>query len=391
MNHSFDIAELINKYIREELSDAEKETLNNWRSAKDENEAKFIELISSEHQLKKLRVYELFDEKAAWNAIEISVTKKGKVLPLLVRKSFRYAAILVPLAVLVTTYFILNNQETTSDIANVDEVIKPGAQRATLTLSDGESVELNQLQSNIEEKGTTIENRENKLKYIAKRKTNRRKELVFNKLETPRGGTYNLTLADGTEVWLNAGSELRFPVEFSDTVRQVYLTGEAYFDVTHNGKPFIVSLEKANIRVLGTSFNVSSYSDETNLTATLVEGMIAFNTLSDNVVNSQILTPGLQAIYSESTEKIEVHEVNTSSFISWKDGKVEFNNENLELVMKKLARWYDFEYRFENTEAKDYHFTARFSRGDNISGILNMLELTTEVKFELENNTIVIQ
>jgi len=236
----------------------------------------------------------------------------------------------------------------------------------------------------------SIEN--NSLVYTEKRSPLKRKKLVYNELRTPRGGGYNLTLADGSRVWLNAGSSLRFPVSFTDSTRRVYLEGEGYFEVNHNGKPFIVSSGSMDVRVLGTSFNVLAYPDEQQLVTTLVEGSVRIDLggKESEAVSSRILHPDDQAVISIANADIEVSKVNTSQYTSWIEGKLEFHNEDLDKVMKRLARWYDFKYEFENNGAKDFHFSARFDNSENISTILEMLELTTDVKFELRENTIVV-
>ncbi len=160
------------------------------------------------------------------------------------------------------------------------------------------------------------------------------------------------------------------------------LEGEAYFEVSHNGKPFIVSTADMDTRVLGTSFNISAYADDPEFKATLVEGKV--------MVGQMILAPNEQATYIHSTTEITKTEVNASTYISWMQGKMEFHNEDLEVVMKRLARWYDFKYEFENAGAKDFHFSARLDREESLSTILEMLEMTTDVKFEYRKNTIVV-
>ncbi|MFC2124691.1 FecR family protein, partial [Bacteroidota bacterium] len=232
----------------------------------------------------------------------------------------------------------------------------------------------------------------NSLIYSDEKKTDEIQPLIYNELKTPRGGGYNLVLADGTEVWVNAGSSLKFPVSFTDSTRKVFLTGEAYFDVSHNGKPFIVSSGSMDITVLGTSFNVSAYPDELSIKTTLVEGKVQIDVTGNlgSTSASEILMPNDQAVILRDGSTIKINQVNTSQYTSWIDGKIEFTNDNLDMVMKRLARWYDFEYEFENNLARDYHFSARISNIENVSSILEMLEMTTDVKFELRNNTIVI-
>ncbi|MCK5367916.1 MAG: DUF4974 domain-containing protein, partial [Cyclobacteriaceae bacterium] len=152
------------------------------------------------------------------------------------------------------------------------------------------------------------------------------------------------------------------------------------------------SCENMDVRVLGTTFNVSSYPDEPEITTTLVEGKVKVVLAEDSEVapNGKILMPNDQAILSRDDSSFEIIKVNTSQYTSWIQGKFEFNHANLEVVMKRLARWYDFEYVFERDATKDFHFTARINNDQSISSILEMLEMTTDVKFEIRDQTIVI-
>ena len=246
---------------------------------------------------------------------------------------------------------------------------------------------------NLQEGDARISIRNKLLSYTSTDQESRGTEIIYNELKTPRGGGYNLQLADGTGVWLNAGSSIRFPVSFTEDTRQVYLEGEAYFEVSHNGSPFIVSTEDMDVRVLGTSFNISAYADEPQFKTTLVEGKVRVELKGqgNSLSNSLVLSPDQQAILHRSEGELSNVEVNSSLYTSWMRGKLEFHNESLDLVMKRLARWYDFEYEFENPQAKEFHFSARLNNGENISNIIEMLEMTTDVKFELRDQKIVIQ
>ena len=201
-----------------------------------------------------------------------------------------------------------------------------------------------------------------------------------------------LQLSDGSKVWLNSGSSLRYPVSFRDSVRQVILDGEAYFEVSHNETPFIVSTGSMNTRVLGTSFNVEAFSDDPAFKTTLVEGRVLVELLNEasSISESTLLEPDEQATFSRASGEISKEVVDASGYTSWIRGKLEFHNESLETVMKRLARWYDFEYSFENTAAMGFHFSARLDKEEGISSILKMLEMTTDVKFEFRNRSIVV-
>lgn len=390
MNDSLHIADLIAKKIKGNISNSEQEELDRWLNASPKNYSLFNEITDSKKQLSKLEVYNSFNKDKTWNALEEELFGT-KTISLLSRKFMRVAAIIIPFIVAGTLALFFTSKKTTPTLAEIDTFIKPGSQKALLVLSDGGTIELGEeTLSEIADGDLKIIN-ENKALIYSNQKV-RSKDLVYNELKTPHGGGYNLELADGTKIWLNAGSSLKFPVTFSDSTRRVFLEGEGYFEVSHNGKPFIVSSGNMDVRVLGTSFNISAYADESALKTTLVEGKVQIeyknNELSSGLI--EVLNPNDQAVIIRSESKITVNEVNTTIYTSWMQGKFEFANESLEDVMKRLARWYDFKYEFENVQAKDFHFTARISNESSISDILEMLELTTNVQFELREQTIVI-
>jgi ferric-dicitrate binding protein FerR (iron transport regulator) len=273
-------------------------------------------------------------------------------------------------------------------LSKIDEYIKPGEQIATLVLSDGVILKIQKedVQMKIEEGKAEIINRNNTLSYNSVDSIVFSQATIYNELITPRGGSYNITLVDGTKVWLNAASKLKFPVVFTDSIRQIYLEGEAFFDVAHNGKPFIVNSGDIDIEVLGTAFNISAYSDDNDIKTTLVDGSIKLRTPEIH----KTLLPSEQAIVSKENFEINIRTVNTTRYTSWVNGKIEFNNESLDVVMKRLSRWYDFSYSFKNKQAKNFHFSARIENSQNISSILEMLQKTTDVKLEIEKKTIVI-
>jgi len=341
-----------------------------------------------------LEVYGFFNKEKAWSGLE-SKLFESRTVRLTPQRILRYAAaILLPLIIAGGFAYRYLNRSTPQTIAEFDTVFHPGSQKAVLILSDGVNVELKEGETldGLQEGDSRINIQNSSLSYTAAGKETGQAEVIYNELRTPRGGGYRLQLADGTGVWLNAGSSIRYPVSFTEDKRKVYLEGEAYFEVSHNGAPFIVSMENMDVRVLGTSFNISAYADDPVLKTTLVEGKVSVEIKGkeDSQTNSLELLPDHQAIFYKSDSQLSNVEVNTAQYTSWMRGKLEFNNESLDLVMKRLARWYDFDYEFENPRAKEYHFSARLNNEENISTIMEMLEMTTNVKFELRNHKIVV-
>lgn len=386
MEEHFQISRLISKKIKGEISLEEEKELQQWQSKNPSNTA-LLEKLLSDHQyaIKKLENYQQFDSTKTWLALEKRLFD-SKVIPLGFKRLLRYAAVFIPL-IMIASFAYLWWDSSSSSLANIDHQIKPLEEKAILILAGGDSLNLqHDLPSIISEGKAKLSALQNTLAYTTEANTSITKPLVYHTLVTPKGGNYKLSLSDGTQVWLNANSSIRYPIDFTDSTREVFLEGEAFFDVQHNGKPFLVNAQATSIRVLGTSFNMSAYSDESSTRTTLVEGSIKLSTSE----TERILVPNEQGRISVLKKEIYVEEVNTNLFTSWKDGKIEFESEDLEQVMRRLARLYDFNYSFENEAAKDYHFTARIDNSQPISSILEMLEMTTKVEFELKENTIII-
>jgi len=393
MDHSFYISDLIAKKNKGTISPEEMEKLESWMNESSENLEIYTRATDNKYLVNKLEVYQLFKKNKVKAALENELfsAKTRKLYPNVL---LRYAAVLIPFIIMVGVSWYFLNESKSPPLSSLDTVVKPGSQKAILKLSDGKTLELDDssLLAELQEGDAKVINERNSLIYSSEEESVVSKAVIYNELITPRGGGYKLQLADGTVVTMNAGSSLRYPVAFSDSIRQVFLEGEAYFDVSHNGKPFIVSCESMDVRVLGTSFNVSSYADDAEIKTTLVEGKVKVTTAGNPDLASEgiILAPDDQAIFSRADATVEVVKVNTSQYTSWVMGKFEFSNANLNEVMKRLARWYDFEYEFESDAAKDYHFTARIDNDQSISSILEMLEMTTDVKFEIRDQIIVI-
>ena len=395
MNETFHIADLIAKKVRAEITPGEQAQLDLWLKSDPGNQALFDRATDPRKQLDKLEIYSLFNKEKVRTNLEDELFGT-KTIQLTARKILRYAAtILLPLLVAGGFAYMFLNRPAGDTLAEIDSHIMPGSQKAVLVLSGGEAIQLGEEESaeTIFDGEASITDENNGLSYTSSRRMGRSKEMAYNELRTPQGGGYMLSLSDGTRVWMNAGSSLRYPVSFRDSIRQVELQGEAYFEVSHDGKPFIVNTGSMNTRVLGTSFNISAYSDEATIKTTLVEGKVRVELMGDDsgISASTLLEPDEQASYERASAELTKGTVDASSYVSWMQGKMEFHNEDLEIVMLRLSRWYDFEYSFENAEAKGFHFSARLDKNESISTILEMLEMTTDVKFAFKENRIVVQ
>ncbi|WP_439584982.1 FecR domain-containing protein [Dyadobacter bucti] len=265
--------------------------------------------------------------------------------------------------------------------------LPPGGNKAVLTLGDGSSIVLdNAGNGNLAQQGGTdiIKSGSGELVYNSGK--TRGSAPVFNTIETPKGGQYHVVLSDGTGVWLNAASSLRFPTVFTGTERRVEIKGEVYFEVAHNKQmPFIVKAAETEIAVLGTHFNVMAYSNETVMRTTLLEGSVKVS--RDGF--SAMLTPGQQARMRVTSGSIEVlKDVDTEKELSWKNGYFQFEDENLESIMRQVSRWYDVEVAYEGNTSSE-RFTGRLPRNSNVSKLLKILSLSG-VKFRIEDKTIIV-
>jgi len=264
--------------------------------------------------------------------------------------------------------------------------IVPGGDKATLTLADGKQVVLTGANNGkLGQQGNAEINNSSDgyLSYneIIQSKT---EPLAYNVLTTPPGGQYRLRLVDGTIVWLNAASSIKYPTAFPGTERQVVVTGEAYFDVSENaGKPFIVKAGTETIQVLGTQFNVKAYSDEPSVKTTLVEGSVKIT----GGQGSLLLKAGQQTLLQK--DHLSVVNANVEEAVAWKNGYFRFNSEDVESIMRKLARWYNIEVRYEGPKPTE-QFSGTMSRSRNISEVLDHLSYSNSVHFRVDGRIVTV-
>lgn len=268
-------------------------------------------------------------------------------------------------------------------------VIAPGGNKAILILANGNMVNLDGTDKGIlSTQGTAQVTKlsNGKLIYKETAQTPNKGLVAYNTIATPRGGQYQLTLTDGTKVWLNAASSLKFPTTFSGSERLVELTGEAYFEVAKNkSMPFKVVANGLNINVLGTHFNVMAYQDESTVQTTLLEGAVKLT--KDGA--EATLIPGEQGMINTNGQNFTVRNVKVEDVVSWKDGSFNFENENIKTIMRQVSRWYDVDIAYEGTLAKQ-NFGGSVSRFKDITFLLKTLELTGTVHFKIDGRRITV-
>ena len=281
--------------------------------------------------------------------------------------------------------FLLIRENKQEKVVYAEVPVQPGKKQAVLTLSSGLQVMLADTIVHVNEKGMVISNFPDKELVYKIMNDTMKTETIYNTVTVPRGGEYKLVLADGTTVWLNSDSHIRYPVTFSSNTRQVELEGEAYFEVAKDvEKPFIVRMNEYNVRVTGTQFNVRNYSNE-SLATTLVEGGVQI----ERKGKVDRLRPGQQAVLENNEIRIRV--VNVEEQVAWRHGAFGFTQCRLENIMEELARWYDVDVFYMNQQVKDYHFSAWFKRSSSINEVINILEKTKKISLDLKGRILTVK
>lgn len=296
----------------------------------------------------------------------------------------------VLLALSITAYFITQKTKIASSHLIAKHVpphdIAPGGNKAILILSNGKQINLTNAQNGqLAKEANAIINKTADGKVIYKSNSSAAEEITYNTLKTPRGGKFDLTLADGTRVWLNAASSIKYPSAFTGNDRQVEITGEAYFEVVHNAaKPFRVRVAGQTIEDLGTHFNINAYSDEPNIKATLLEGSIRLTNNSSGLT----LKPGQQAIV-QPNQTIKLDEnADTEEAVAWHKGMFEFHDASIETVMRQLARWYDVDVSYEG-KIPQRQFSGKIYRNTSALKVSDILSYK-QIHFRLEGRKIIV-
>ena len=373
---------LLSKAFWGTLSEEEKRVLQQWREECPENERLYESVMNAEYIVQKSQ------EVARINIVNgyMNVLQKRKRNARVrrIRRIVSIAAgVVLPLLAVVLWY------GTRGKTGNVPEqvasVIRHGGIKAELVLADGTTRILSSevTDSLLVQQGANIVVQNQGVSY---RENSSVVEEHYNTLRVPRGGEYSITLSDGTVVYLNSESELRYPVKFVGEDRRVYLSGEAYFDVTQDkAHPFIVDVKNSTVRVLGTSFDVRAYADENEVLTTLVQGSVRFSAGNKSV----ILKPGEQAVLDKSG-RVENRKVDTYLYTAWKEGFFVFVVEGLEDILSRLSRWYDVDVFYGSEKVKEYHFTGHMEKYENIEVILNAISKMVGVHFTIKDRTVVV-
>jgi len=318
----------------------------------------------------------------------------------------KIGAVAVLLIMLSTGFYFYRlsrpNDADTIELSKND--IAPGGNKASLTLSDGQIIDLSNAKNGAlrAEQGISIlKNKDGQLVYTVSASAKNRnshtnaggqKNVAYHIITTPRGGEYQINLPDGTRIWLNAASSIKFPVSFDNlSERKVQLSGEAYFEVAKNKKkPFRVLSNQQLVEVLGTHFDINSYTQEGSTKTTLLEGLVKVTPYISNKTNAaQVIHPGQQSVISLTG--IAIQQADVEEVMGWQKGEFVFNNQPLKDIMYNLSRWYDVDIIYQDEALRNEVFSGVITRFSKISEVLRMLELTEHVQFKIEGRRIIVK
>lgn len=389
------------------LSDLQKKELFSWL-ADPANESEYEELTAelwanpestapvfkaeeSRAMLKNIRSA----LKTSPDEAQKTVRLKPNGIPLWIKISA--AAVLISLSTVLFFYVNSSNHPNPSELLSD---VKPGTEKAFLTLADGTKFSLAELEAGDEAKYRSngiSKTKDGFLLYKPVEQAVNAPVKGSNVLVTPKGGQYKIMLPDGTKVWMNAASTLTFPFKFEGGVRLVSLEGEAYFEVAKDkSKPFKVRSLQQLVQVYGTHFNINSYPEEARVVTTLLEGSVGVTDLKSG--KHLMLKPGQRALLTNDNRNaranadhnaLSLEPAQLEEAIAWKEGYFLFEHEELGSIMRKLSRWYNIETQFKNEELQGVRFAGTVDRFQHLSDVLRMLELTGNVKFKIEGRTVI--
>lgn len=374
----FEIAELIARHVTGQATPEQSSALEEWRGQSTENEALYDRLTAGENMRDLEAMAGKYDRTEGWENMRkrIGAPAKKTDRRLWLATVSTVAAIIIGIVVVPIMLERVGEQS---------ESIVPGGFGARLILPDGTAVVLDHSNSETMARNGIVLS--DKTVHYEQNVLDSMDVNHYYALEIPRGGECRMVLGDGTIVWLNSMTTMRYPARFSDDVRRVELSGEAYFEVAHGDIPFVVSTTEMDIRVYGTSFNVSAYKDSPHVEAVLVSGSVSVATAGGGEI---VLKPSEMARFEKAGNVLSIMDVDPELYTSWKDGRLKFRDCRLEEIMNILGRWYDIEeVVYASEEIRDMRFGLNLNRYDTIDPILELLNRTGGVRVRAEGKKIV--
>ncbi|MBC6109750.1 FecR family protein [Pedobacter fastidiosus] len=380
---------LAEKWLNGSITSNEEQEFADWYNHfNDECEIVIDKQFAKDELTLKARIASKINERIS-NLYKIEVPVRVKIINQIWFKYASAACILIALSI--GTYFlVLNKSKTVISPGNsLVKDIQPGGNKAILTLSNGTQVVLDSANNGkLAQQGNGEINKLNDGHIAYNNLNDANKEVVFNSLSTPKGGQYQLSLPDGTQVWLNSASSIKYPTSFKGKERVVEITGEAYFEVAKNkAMPFKVQVNQSVVEVLGTHFNVNAYADEASTKTTLLEGSVKVEELQSH--QFKLIKPGQQVqLLKTGSSMLVNNNVDIDQIMAWKIGFFEFSNTDLPTIMRQIGRWYNVDVEFKGAINSE-EFGGRISKNLPLSKVLKLLE-TNGIKFKLEEKRLIV-
>ncbi|WP_140938911.1 FecR family protein [Sphingobacterium lumbrici] len=382
--HYIRIAYLVDRYINGEITPEEKEELVMWKKKFPQLGSWMEQSVDRRREIQDRHDYYMSKGILEdWNTARLKATRPRRSLV-----KWMVAASLI--TVLTLGVWVTQRQQTPQDLALTLDIV-PGSNQAVLTLADGRKISLSEVAQGklAEESGMEIrKTADGELIYSIGDTDNSTLITSYNTITTPNAGQYQVVLADGTKVWLNAGSSLTYPSRFIGSERKVQLTGEAYFEVANRTQSnikstFVVENQGHRVQVLGTHFNISAYSNQPEILTTLLEGSVQVETVSKGgeVLDRKILKPNQQSRMTRDSNQLAILAMDPASIIAWKDGLFVFDNTPLVEILREIERWYDVKVDYTNIPQE--YFNGEVPRNVKLGEVLKVIELTSNLKFKM--------
>lgn len=387
----FERADLIFRYLQDELNDKERAMVEHWMALDEDNRELVEGFRNSEAVEEELALLSSSEKSKAWERIADLAGNEPRVVRLRKRRRFSLSVAALALVCLAggALFWLTSGNKAGKETAQAekkDSISPAGTGKTTLTLSDGSVIALNEVSDGALFEDSTARLVKSGGQLVYQDKAGNSGQLAaYNTISTAVGGMYRVVLPDKSKVWLNAASSLRYPTAFHDSIRLVELNGEAYFEVAKNSsQPFVVSAGGTKVEVVGTHFNIMAYRDEKETRTTLLEGAVI---VSDHT-GKKLMKPGQQAITNNG---IRLVNTDAEAAVAWRQGLFHFENAGIGLVMRQLARWYDIEVAYEKGGTPEIHFTGIISRHTSLPEAIEMVNVSGDLQLEIQGRKVIVK
>ena len=394
MEKVFNLAKAISSMLAGKATFSEQLDIENWKQEAEENSRLLDKITDGEYLRKDRERLRRFDKEEGWRkvcekqGVRVEGQERGKIWR--ISPVWKYAAAVVILAFGVGMWW--TEREEDIQVAEVKQEIRneEGFKGVRLKLQNGQVVDLESRNGEVEiGEGSVVAHKDGTLLAYAEAGKESGEEITYNEIEVPQGTEFQLKLSDGTIVYLNSMSRVRYPVFFSKGERKIELEGEAFLEVVKDSaRPFIVATKYVDVEVLGTKFNISAYGDDPTVMTTLVEGAVRVSSEENGV--EAVLKPSEQLVFEKEGKAVEVRKVDVKYYTAWREGLFRFDDVALEELMKVVMRWYDMDVVYVDPEVKGYRFGFNFNRMSPVETFIKVFEENGKIKIERQDNTLII-